>query len=384
MLISTLSKWNLKISIYDSINSDLELEINNYPDKNLKISYLKLIEHTTQKDLSFRYVLIRDEQKNLKAFLYYQLLTFNHRNLTIKGNIFLRIIATLFLKIRPFKILISGNLFAVNFPVIKFDSSVLSSSQILDLISEAENMYKSDVLMIKDLDDSFNYSELVARGFEKYESDLTMSMNIRKEWKSFEDYKNILKKKYRKRAENIRLAGKSLIRKTLNAEEIKQQTKRIMELFMNVSDRQPIRMGQIENNYFYEYKKRFPDKFQFAGFYQNEKLVSFVTYVDHNEILEVHYIGIDYSLNNSLKLYFNLLFDALETGITLNKEQIELGRTAREAKAILGASPVYFNDYIRYNSKLSVLLSRYISRLFQNKIGENWAFRSPFIETESN
>lgn len=378
MQLTAFRKGNLDISIYDALTTDTEISLADYLSGYIEIEYLKLIEDTSQKDLTFRYVLVRDSDKKLKAFFYYQLLKFSDKNLNLKGNLLLRLFSMLLLRIRPVRLLISGNLFAVNFPVIKFDSSALSPSDIIDMIFEMEKLHKSDVLMIKDLDESITHPEMISRGFEKYEADLTMSMMIKKEWKTIEDYFNVLKKKYRKRAEKIRMAGSTLVRKELNAEEIQNQSERIRQLFQNVSDRQPIRMGQIEQNYFFEFKKRFPHKLTFAGFYSNDRLVSFVTYVDHNEIMEVHFIGIDYDINPSMMLYFNLLFDALETGIKLGKEQLELGRTAREAKATLGAEPVYFNDYLRYNSRIAILLSGFISRQFQNTLGEVWALRSPF------
>ena len=380
MLLLTFTKANLEISIYDSLTPELEIILKNGITAELQAAYIKLIEDSAQKDLTFRYVLVYSEDKKLIAFFYYQLLNFSRNNLNIKRNFFLRLLSDLLLRIRPFKILISGNLFAVNFPVVYYEKNYLTTTDIINMIMDAKDIYKCDVLMIKDLDKAFLPNEMLSRGFIKYETDLTMSLNIRKHWNSFDDYVNDLKKKYRKRALKVSEAGSSLIRQELNADQILSQSARIRELFLNVCNRQPIRMGQVDADYFFEYKKRFPEKFSFIGFYLNDKLVSFVTYVDHKEILEVHYIGIDYSCNATMMLYFNILFDGIEVAIRNHKEQLELGRTAREAKANLGAEPVYFNDYILYNSRLAKFLSGFISRQFEKSIGNLWELRSPFIK----
>ena len=77
-------------------------------------------------------------------------------------------------------------------------------------------------------------------------------------------------------------------------------------------------------------------------------------------------------------IYFNILLQGLEKAIQLKKEQLELGRTAREAKANIGGKAVYFNDYININGKLANFLSEKFTAYFQNEMGEEWAERHPF------
>ena len=77
-------------------------------------------------------------------------------------------------------------------------------------------------------------------------------------------------------------------------------------------------------------------------------------------------------------IYFNILLDGVERAIDRKKNQVELGRTAREAKANIGGKPVYFNDFIRIKGFLSKLLSKRLTKYFQSEIGEQWVERHPF------
>ncbi len=169
-----------------------------------------------------------------------------------------------------------------------------------------------------------------------------------------------------------------MILRELNAEDILIESKKIKNLFNQVVSKQTVRMGLIGENYFYEYKKRFPEEFTFIGYYFNTNLVAFATYIDHSKILEIHYIGINYNFNKELMIYFNILVNGLERAIQNKKEQLELGRTAREAKANIGGKAVYFNDYININGRLANFLSQKFTAYFQSEMGEEWAEKHPF------
>jgi len=375
MFLTTFQYGKFHVDVYDSING---IDLHHDLFAQLPVEYFGLLESTTREDLSIRYVVVRNAENVPVCFLYFQKLRFSSANVSVSGNIFYRLLFSFFLRIRPFNILVSGNLFAVNFPTIKHDKNAIFIHEIAELIFEFEKRNKSDIIMLKDLPESFSNDLMTTNGLQKFDSDLTMALDIRNQWKSMDDYFAALKKKYRKRAKKIRLAGNDIIRRELNLPEILEQSVEINRLFQNVINNQQIKIGQVKPVYFYEYKKRFPDRFVFVAYYLNEKLVAFATYVDHGETLEVHYIGIDYKHNASRSLYFNILFDALEMAIERNKLQLELGRTAREAKAMLGARAINFNDYILYKSKLAVKLSAYITGQFNSSLGDTWTRRSPF------
>jgi hypothetical protein len=381
MLISSFRSGNFEIFIYDSLSSDIVDKWNSMNSTSLNSGYLKFIEEIKPKDLEFRYVIVESLSNGMPepcAILYFQLSKFTKRNINFYNSVLLRILSTIVLAIRPIRILVCGNIFAVTFPSIRYDYNKISTSDILEVLSEIGNREKSDVYFLKDMDKEFTFSETKKFRWSQYPSDLTMFLEIDRSWNSMDDYMNSLSKKYKKRAEKIKLAGKKMIRRDLDSNEIMQERKKIISLFNQVASKQTVRMGLIDADYFYEFKKRFKDSFIFCGYYMDEKLIAFSSFIDHDEILENHYIGIDYTYNKDLLIYFNILFDGVERAIELKKEKLELGRTAREAKANLGAIPEYFNDYVKINGRLLGKLTNTFTKYFQSQIGEQWKDRHPF------
>src|SRR5204862_6542637 len=130
-----------------------------------------------------------------------------------------------------------------------------------------------------------------------------------KQWKSLDDYSASLTNKYRKRLLKIRRAKEKLVVKKISAEEFDSWLPEIGALFQQTAENQFLKMGLIGASYFVEMKKCFPQTFVVNGYFSGSKLVAFSSYFDHREMLEVHYIGIDYKFNKEVLLYFNILYD---------------------------------------------------------------------------
>jgi hypothetical protein len=370
------SSGNFSVNVHTAFNEEVREAINLSGRGHDLAAYLKFIEDTEPADLSFRYVVIRNSDLQLAAFLYIQIQTFSPRNISLSGV--LSIAKNILLKLHPFRIMVCGNLFAVNFPCIHYDVRLIPVIKILEVIDELGNREKADITVIKDLPPEFTREEMQGFNFVSYNGDMTMELQIKSGWNTIDDYYRSLNKKYYKRSKKIIAHGEKIRRTEFSAEDIRINKKRINELFSNVSSRQLIQMGMIGKDYFYEFKKRFPEKFSFTAYYLNELFVAFSSYIDHDDELEVHYIGIDYKFNSEFNLYFNMLFDATDKAIRERKKVLELGRTAREAKANLGCKPVYFNDYTRIKSSFTRRIVNYFEKRFGDEMGESWRNRHPF------
>lgn len=82
--------------------------------------------------------------------------------------------------------------------------------------------------------------------------------------------------------------------------------------------------------------------------------------------METHYIGLDYEANKNLKIYFNILFLGIKKMIEQRDNKLELGRTAKEAKANLGAVPRQIFNYIKINNPLVKITLNYFLKRFNN------------------
>jgi hypothetical protein len=344
-----------------------------------EIAYFNFLESVNATDISFRYFFIgkkRNEELLPCARIYVQQVHFDQKNLSLE-NRFLSVLAKTFLRFHPFKMLIFGNTFAVNFTPVNYIKGNIEIPELAKIICELSGKIKHDVLILKDIPDEFNPELEKKPDLEKYNTDLTMTLSIRNNWNSFEDYLSDLTKKYRKRAERILAQGAGLVTKGIGINDFPLYHNRINELLEQVASKQMVRIGIVNARYILRYLEAFPDRFKITGIFNGNDLIAFYTSIDRGSMLEIHYIGIDYKFNAEYAVYFNILFYALQQALAENKTALELGRTAREAKASLGATAEFFNDYIRLNNRLARFLSKKLTGIFQSEMGEKWMERKP-------
>ena len=348
----------------------------------LKSNLISAPQLSKPDDMSFRYVMVKKNNEPV-ACAYLQLVTFSQKNFTQNGSPLLVPVLKLFFALKKTRLLFCGNIFRVDFPCLHLNEEHISFEQMLKIIRKIGDEENAMLLMMKEM----NYPEgklsvLEKHGFTKYEHDLTMALELDRLWKNFNDYQHSLTKKYRKRLRIIRNAKASLTLKKLDADEIRNMLPQIGRLFNQTASRQFLKMGIIDENYFKVMSDTFREKFFINGYFLNDKLVAFASHLIHDEMLEVHYIGIDYSLNEKHALYFNILYDGLEMAIEMKKKTLELGRTAREAKASVGCKPVPSYDYLLVQNRFTNFLVGVFENIFLDKMGDEWKNRSPFKKSD--
>lgn len=387
MLIDKFELSGFQAEIYDSIlTAPLRHEWGNLTGRHyhLRPELLSVIERAQPSDLQCRYMLVRTRSKNseIVTLVYLQVLEFDHSNFNFNNAGILNSLAKLFLRFRSFRIVMAGNLFSVDFSPVCYHPQKISPSEIVTLVLEYGKRNKSDVTVFKDMPDAFHKAELTGMGLIPFESDLTMQMEIDGSWNSLEDYSRSLTHKYSQRFRKVRRQGESIIRQKITRPNFEYYSKDIGKLFKQVSEKQTVRMGIVDEKYFQELLTLPNGEFWLTGYFLKDQLIGFSSYLTHGEKLEVHYIGIDYTYNKSHAIYFNILFDGIEQAIKQEKKQLELGRTAREAKAVLGCQPIYFNDYIFVKNQMVNRFLNFLKNHFQKNVGESWQNRHPFKKNQ--
>lgn len=380
MLLREYSFGNYSVQVHDSIqsaNADEKWNQITSLNSQLEPSYLKALELSKPEDVTFRYVCIRD-QHEIIARVYFQILHFGHRNISVRNSSFLQKLAAVVVRFSPFKIIIGGNLFAVDFSPLDFNAEKILSTDLMQIIIGFIQSEKYDVFVLKDLPTEFTPDVMIPFDLRFFGTDLTMELKIQPEWKTFADYEKALTHKYAQRCRKIRKASTEVQRLILTDELFQKYQERITELFREICSKQSIRMGIVDEKYFIALRNACKDRFRMIGYFIGEKLIAFSSTLEHQEKLEVHYIGLDYTYNKSHALYFNILFDGIEQAILSEKKILELGRTAREAKAVVGCNPVYFNDYLRIRNKFTRRIVSIFQDYFQSEMGDTWKNRHPF------
>ncbi len=75
-----------------------------------------------------------------------------------------------------------------------------------------------------------------------------------------------------------------------------------------------------------------------------------------NDVLEAHFIGLDYDFNKTDAIYQRMLNDYIRQGLSLGVKEINLGRTASEIKSTLGATPEQLRCYIKHRRTVANML----------------------------
>lgn len=348
----------------------------------LSVTQLRMLEITNPEAIQFRYILFQDEQLKPIGCAYVQLLRFNanHYNHAILNKPKLASIKNFLLK-QDADILICGNLFRMNFQGFYF-----TNSQHKDLLLPVLKHYvnnnpdkrKFTSIFLKDCLEGLSSRALKDNRFTIAPKDTAMQITLRDNWHTFDDYKADLSRKYLQRAIKIKAAKSPLMVKELTLDEIEANAPRIEFLYHQVADKQDVKMGLLNAPYFVNMKACLQANFCMMGYYLDDQLVAFSSYILGDTTMEIHYIGIDYAYNDSHKIYFNILFDGLEMAMLQKKQTVALGRTTKEAKASAGATPVYIQNYIWIKFGLPTLAFNYFYKWYSNQTNDAWKNRNPF------
>ncbi len=286
-----------------------------------------------------------------------------------------------FSRIQKPRLLVSGHLFRHDFPAIYFPENVPvfeAFKAYRQALRTAARQTHADAVLLKDTPEVFQ--SLVQHFTPQYRllpGDISMELTLAEDWQTLADYEKALKHKYAQRMRNIRRAGAGLDIRELDTAAVVENAGALHRLYLQVAQNQPLRLGFLPEEYLPFLKRRFPEIFRVWAFYEAEKPVAFASAWQHPRVLDMFYIGFDYERNRERQLYFNILFSAIERGISLGVPKIIFGRTALEAKARLGAKPVYLHSFLYIRNPVA----RAVVDKLQTSLAENegdWESRHPF------
>jgi hypothetical protein len=340
------------------------------------------IENSHLSDIQVKYIdLYKDNVWIGVAYL--QCLNFNtkhYKNKTFEHPLFEPIKNCLIG--RKVQFLICGNLFRVKFQGFYFKDKV-QRPLIFDYLSILKKQLNQNGsycgILLKDCSRTFTTEQCSLTAFKPFRNDLTMELVLR-EWHTFEDYCQDLTRKYRQRAFKIRKALEGIEVRELGLEEINQYADRLIELYQNIVKEQSITLGVLNAQYFVQMKALKPNNFRVYGYFRANELVAFSSQIDYpaKNSMEIHYIGLDYQYNQTHQLYFNILFDGICCAMQRGYKKLEMGRTAKEAKANTGATAIENFNYIWIKPGILRVVFYFLNQWYAQNIGDNWQERHPF------
>ena len=264
-----------------------------------------------------------------------------------------------------------------------FNTLKISTEKAITLLKEASkgvsNVFgKTSLVIYKDYQKSFlkNFDKEKFKSFYRFSVQPNMILNIKPEWKTFEDYSNDLSKKYRARLKSAKKKIDGIQKIELDIKSIKKYQNEMNILYQNVAENAPFNTFFLTENHFESMKQNLKDNFKVFGYFFNEKLIGFYTLILNNNDIDTYFLGYDKEIQKEKQIYLNMLFDMTEFGISNQFKRIVFGRTALEIKSTVGAEPVEIFGLIKHNNKA---INPFMEKIFTSlnpKVG--WIQRKPF------
>jgi hypothetical protein len=282
------------------------------------------------------------------------------------------------------RILVCGNVFATGETGFAHTKSLSAKEALNQLRNISESITPEgrirkefSIVLFKELwpESVQNETFLLQNGFNNYNIDVNMLMEILPTWSSFDDYLESIKAKYRTKANAVFKRSQSLSIKSLSTEEIQKHATLIATLHKNVLATSDYSFGALNAATFVALKQNLKDTFLFKGVFYNSKMVGFSTAIVNNTTLEANHIGLDYIVNVERAVYQRLLYDFLDEAIALKMNQLQLGRTSELIKSALGAVPVDMTLYAKHTNKVGNLV---LSKILNTVSPSEYSLRKPY------
>lgn len=321
--------------------------------------FLEIIERT-QKHIAFRYVLVMKQQQIVTA-LYVQLLHFSFKKLmnynSEKSSKIKERVKQLIAK-KNTRLMNLGNIFFTGDKGVicnNEDEIIPSIPQIFNCIYQSFQSEKPSAFLIsniytKDTHKCINFSK---NGFHSFITEPDIFLQINQEWHSFDAYLDAMSSKYRVRAKKVLSVSSHIQTLELTLEDIRNKRNEISNLYDNVLNHVTFNMATLSIEFFEAMKLLYQEQCVMKGYFFEGRLVGFAfLFTVEKHTLHVHYVGLDYIINQEHKLYNRMLLDFVAFAIEHKKTTIHFGRTATEIKTTIGATPQPLMAYLKMNNKL--------------------------------
>lgn len=357
----------------------------------LKRHYLKAVEKASPSNIQWFYVGIYENQELVgiaivqRVQLYLKDL-FRQTKVSCLKEFFRKVIS----KVLKGNVLVVGNLTHTGQHGVFFRSDKIAYADFLNLVHQALDVIKGNIkqnqqktiraILFKDyyeddlIHNEQNFFEI--HQLHKVSVQPNMIMPIRPNWLSNADYIKNFSKKYRDRYKRARHKLGAIRCYELDEEAIKDNSKRLYDLYLNVSNNAKFNTFLLPENHFYSLKTELKDAFKVYGYFLNGELVGFYTLILNGSHLETYFLGYDIQHQYPNQLYLNMLYDMAKFAIENKFENVIYARTAMEIKSSVGAIPKPMVIYLKHTN---TFINRILKLLFKfMDPTQNWEQRHPF------
>ncbi|MBR9844613.1 MAG: GNAT family N-acetyltransferase, partial [Algicola sp.] len=260
--------------------------------------------------------------------------------------------------------LIVGNLMHTGQHGLYFNSEYISQEVYLNQVSKGlhalENLVKEKFnkkIRIIAYKDYFENDPIhLQNGFFKKENlykaqvQPNMIFPVSDNWSSPQHYIAEFNKKYKRRYKTARKKSADITCNEFSLDDIGNFSEEIYNLYENVSDNAGVNSFKLHRNHFYQLKKELQDNFKIYGYFLDNQLIGFYSFIKNNDKLETYFLGYNQELQHQYQMYLNMLFDMASFGIQHQFKTVVFARTAMEIKSSIGAKPFDMYIYLKHTN----------------------------------
>jgi predicted N-acyltransferase len=113
-------------------------------------------------------------------------------------------------------------------------------------------------------------------------------------------------------------------------------TEQVHRLYVAVVERAEHKLEILPAEFFREMVRRLPGEMSLSLVLQDERIVAFAWGLFHQGVFQNLFIGVDYSLNTDVDLYFNTMLRSIDFGMRAGAKDIFVGQSADDFKSRVG------------------------------------------------
>jgi predicted N-acyltransferase len=352
--------------------------------------YLSIIENNQSAKMDFLYFLVKVNNEYLAAihfqYIHFELINAVN-NLKEKNENKCSILQSVvsLAKSKQFPLLQSGNIFFTEDDGMYFKSNVSENlkveilEKICDYIRLEKYKGKSTSIVFSGFHQKSDICMEKVNSLYEVQTEPNLIMNIQSSWKKFDDYTQSMSSKYRQRVNKVYKQTADLEIKVFSEKDIQLNEDQMIELYKNVANHASFNMAYLTKGYFVAMKLLFQDQFIVKGYYLKGELIGFTSAFYKNKNQYVHFIGMNYEVNDLMPLYHRILLEFVYESILHQHQVVYLGRTATEIKTTIGAEPIEMYNYIRLSKSWYMCMAPKVLHKFGAK---PYIVRRPFKELQ--
>ncbi len=359
----------------------------------LNRTYLKIIEQSLFAKMQSRYVVVYFEGEPC-GIIYYQVIDFNasvfsslinEKSLSTHKTILKKYVDANHEEVLMRLFTCGNNLISGDYGFC-FDSKIKEADahtlllEITELIAKEDKLKNTiSAITLKDFESPLKPAKLFKEeNYSHCSVEANMIVNIPSGIENIEGYIQLFSKKYRNRAKSVFKKFRGVNVKNLSVDEVLTLNSKLYALYEAIFNEAQFKLLKLPVDYFSATKANFDNQFFIKGLFLNNELVGFYSYfLFSKEVVEAHYIGLNYEFNQDYCLYQNILYDLIGIAINNKASILNLGRTAAEIKTTVGALPQDLICYIKPQNTFSKFIQKPLVNLLQPT---EYIPRNPFKE----